>query len=117
MIQKRSIPVAIILTIVTCGIYGIYWFIVMTDDAVKASNGKEYQTSGGVAFLLNLVTCGIYSLYWYFKMGKAVASAKADRNLPADDNSVLYLVLGLFGLGIISYCLIQSELNNMAQGE
>lgn len=117
MINQRSIAVSIILTIVTWGIYGIYWFVVMTDDAVKASNGKEYQTSGGVAFLLSIVTCGIYSLYWYFKMGKAIAAAKADRNMPASDNSVLYLVLGLLGLGIISYCLIQSDLNSIAKSE
>ena len=89
----------------------------MTDDAVKASNGKEYQTSGGVAFLLNIVTCGIYSLYWYYKMGKAVEAAKAERNMPSGDNSVLYLVLGVLGLGIISYCLIQSDLNNIAKSE
>lgn len=117
MLKERSIVVSIILTIVTCGIYGIYWFIVMTDDAVKANDGKEYQTSGGVAFLLSIVTCGIYSLYWYYKMGKAISVAKADRNMPAGDNSVLYLVLGIFGFGIISYCLIQSDLNNIAKSE
>lgn len=114
MIKNRSIAVSIILTIITCGIYGIYWFIVMTDDAVKANNGKEYQTSGGVAFLLSLVTFGIYTYYWYFKMGKAVHSAQVDRGIATSDNSVLYLILGIFGFGIISYCLIQSELNKLA---
>ena len=25
MLQKRSIPLCIVLTIITCGIYGLYW--------------------------------------------------------------------------------------------
>ena len=51
-INKRNLAVSIIFTIVTCGIYGIYWFNVMTDDTKNVSdiNGA----SGGVAFLLNL---------------------------------------------------------------
>ena len=30
------------------------------------------------------------------------------------DNSVIYLLLGLFGLGIVNYCLIQNDLNKFA---
>lgn len=61
MIQKRNIAVCIILSIVTCGIYGIYWFICLNNDTNTASN--TFGTSGGVAFLLTLVTCGIYGIY------------------------------------------------------
>ena len=55
----------------TCGIYGIYWFIVLTDDARLAS-GDQQAPSGGIAFLLTLVTCGIYGIYWAYKMGKTL---------------------------------------------
>lgn len=33
VIPKRELVLTIILSIVTCGLYGIYWFIVMTDDS------------------------------------------------------------------------------------
>ena len=33
---------------------------------------------------------------------------------PIENNSVLYLVLSLFGLGIVNYCLIQSDLNKLS---
>lgn len=65
-INKRNLAVSIILTIVTCGIYGIYWFIVMTDDTKNVS-GDINGASGGVAFLLTLVTCNIYGYYWAYK--------------------------------------------------
>ena len=55
MIQQRNIAVCIILSIVTCGIYGIYWFIVLSNDTNTVSNA-ENATSGGVAFVLSLFT-------------------------------------------------------------
>lgn len=35
----------------------------------------------------------------------------------ASDNSVLYLILAVLGLGIVNYCLIQSDLNDFATVE
>ena len=61
MIQRRSIAMCIVLSLVTCGIYGIYWFICLTNDCNAVSNDPD-GTSGGVAFLLTLITCGIYGL-------------------------------------------------------
>ena len=109
-IKERNIAVCILLTIVTCGIYGIFWFISLTDDMRVASG--DNSLSGGTAFLLTLLTCGIYGYFWAYKMGKAGALAKANRGIPGDDNSILYLVLQFFGLGIVNYCIIQNELNS-----
>lgn len=111
---QRNIAVAIILSIVTCGIYGIYWLIKMADELNEAS-GHYDGTSGGMVFLLSLVTCGIYQLYWYYKAGEYANEAKARRNLYCDSSSgIIYLLLGLFGFGIVSYALIQNELNKIA---
>lgn len=107
MVQNRNIAVCIILTIITCGIYGIVWFIQMTDDAATASG--DNSMSGGMTFLLCILTCGIYRIYWAYKMGKLLNQAKG-----GNDNSTLYLLLEIFGLSIINYCLIQSELNSLA---
>ena len=40
-INKRNLAVSIILSIVTCGIYGIYWFVVLTDDAKNVSGDVQ----------------------------------------------------------------------------
>ena len=113
MITKRSIGVAILLSIVTCGIYGIYWMVVVTDDTNKAINDPN-GTSGGIAVLLSIVTCGIYGIYWNYKMGKKLYSAGKIYGKDISDNSVLYIVLAIFGLGIVNYCLMQSDLNRFA---
>ena len=112
-IPERNIVVAIILSLVTCGIYSIYWFIVMTDD-VNRANQDPNATSGGMAFLFTLITCGIYGIYWYYKMGKSLYEAGQKSGIQINDNSILYLILGLFGFGIVSYALIQADLNKFA---
>ena len=112
MIQKRSIGTCVVLSIITCGIYGIFWFISITDD-MRAVSG-DTRLSGGTCFLLTLVTCGIYGFYWAYLMGKASMQAKAKYNMPVEDNSILYLILQLFGLGIVNYCLMQNDLNAFA---
>ena len=108
--KKRDVVVSIILSVVTCGIYGIIWFISLNDDAKQLAEDHD-APSGGIAFLLGLVTCGIYMIYWNYKMGKRVYEIQLKNNVPATDNSVLYLVLALFGLSIVNYVLIQNELN------
>jgi len=110
-IKRRDIAVSIILSLVTCGIYGIYWFITLTDDMGKLSN--DTRLKGGICFLLTLVTCGIYGFYWAYMMGKAAYTIKSQRNLPASDSSVVYLILQIFGLGIIVYALAQNEINDV----
>ncbi|HHX62401.1 MAG TPA: DUF4234 domain-containing protein [Epulopiscium sp.] len=107
--EKRSVGLSLLFAILTCGLYTIYWFIKITDEA-NALSGEE-GTSGGVSFLLVLVTCGIYTLFWNYKMGKAIHKAQYKAGVAATDNSVLYLVLSIFGLGIIPYCIIQSDIN------
>ncbi len=112
MIQQRNIAVCIILSLVTCGIYNIYWFICLTNDANTASG--TFATSGGTAFLLTLITCNIYGLYWAYKQGEKIDEAKRQRGIPSDSSGGLYLVLQLFGLGIVANALMQNELNNLA---
>ena len=113
-IQERNIALCILLTIVTCGIYGIYWMICMVNDLNTAADCPG-DTSGGIVFLLGLVTCNIYTLYWLYKAGEKVSYIKQKSGQPGDSSAgILYLLLSFFGLSIVSYCLIQNELNQVA---
>lgn len=116
MIQQRNIALCVVLSIVTCGIYGLYWFIKLTDETnmVAPPNpaGKPY-TSGGIALLLMIVTCDIYGIYWAYKQGEKLDGAKAARGLPTSSQAVVYLILQLF-MPIIGWAMMQSQLNEMA---
>ena len=113
MIKERNIVVSILLSIITCGIYGIYWFITLTDDVSRANEDPEF--TGIKAFLFTILTCGIYGIYWNYKIGKEIYEANQKRGITAKDNSVMFLILSIFGLSIITYCLVQDELNTIAR--
>ena len=113
MIEKRSLPLCIVLTIVTCGIYGLIWFVWLNDDTNEVSN-EQQPTSGGIALLLDIVTCGIYGIYWSYKQGEKLDNANMMRGLPKSDRSILYLILSIVGLSIVSWALMQDELNTIA---
>ena len=106
-IAPRNIAVSIILSLVTCGLYSIYWFIKMNDE-VNALANDTTAPSGGIAFLLSLITCGIYGMFWSYKMGEKCDKIK---NINGGNSAVLYLILTFVGLGIVTYCLIQDSIN------
>ena len=108
-IVERSIPLYIILTIITCGLFGIYWLIVMADDMNALANDGD-TTSGAVVFLLTLITCGIYGWYWVYKQGQRVDQL----NNAQANTGVIYIILNVVGLSIVTYALIQNELNKRA---
>lgn len=113
MIERRNIAVCIVLTLVTCGIYGIYWIVCLTND-VNTVSGDVNGTSGGMVVLLTIVTCGIYGIYWAYKQGENLDFTKNNRGIPSSNSGVLYLILQIFGFGIIAYALMQNELNKLA---
>ena len=106
-LAPRNIALCIVFSIITFGIYSIYWFIKLTDEMNQAS-GDVKATSGGLAFVFTLITFGIYGIYWAYKMGEKTERIRQD----GSSTSVLYLVLSLIGFSIIVYALAQSTLNN-----
>ena len=113
-VKNRNIALCVVLSIITCGIYGIYWLVCLVDD-LNVASGRTGDTSGGMVFLLSLITCGIYGIYWMYIAGEKVAYIKQRNTGEIDSSSsVLYLILGIVGFGIVAYALIQSELNKVA---
>ncbi|MGN0485526.1 MAG: DUF4234 domain-containing protein [Lachnospiraceae bacterium] len=112
-IKKRNVAVAIILSIVTCGIYAIYWQVCLVNDVNKVKE-DESAKSGIVVFLLSIVTCSIYWLYWVFKTGESIDSAKTANGTPTSSRGLVYLLLSIFGLGIVAMAILQSDLNSLA---
>ncbi len=111
MIQQRNIAVCIILSIVTCGIYGLYWLACLTNDTNTAADTEG--TSGGMTVLLTIITCNIYGLYWAYKQGEKIDIAKQKRGIPSSNSGVLYLVLCLL-IPVVAWALMQNELNTFA---
>ena len=109
--KKRNIALCVIFSIVTLGIYGLYWFVQITND-VNELAGPEKKTSGGAALLPTIVTCGIYGIYWACKMGGVLDKAQTDRGMPAQNRAVVYLILELV-IAPVGWILMQNTINSM----
>lgn len=113
-VTNRNIVMSIVFSLITCGVYGFYWICTMTDDANLVS-GETNDTSGAMVILFSLITCGIYLFYWNYKMGKKLYEAGVKNGVSSiSDNSIVYLLLSIFGCSIVSYCLIQNDLNKFS---
>lgn len=113
-IPERNIVTCIILSIVTCGLYIYYWLFCLNED-VNTITGNRNGTTGGMVILLSIITCGIYLYYWFYKQGDAIDNLKVQRGRSAGSLGILYFILTFFGLGIVSYALMQNELNTLAK--
>lgn len=107
---KRNIPLYIILSIVTCGLFSLYWQAQLANDTnilMEDHNGF----SGGVVVLLSIITCGLYGLYWLYITGSKIDSKKSESGYGSNGLAIIAVILGLFGLGIVAYAILQNELN------
>ena len=106
-IKERNIVTCIVLSLITCGIYGIYWVIMLAREAVSV---KDPADSG----ILEIVLMLFLPFLGIFLCEKKFAEGCAEKGVAHSDNSILYLILGLVGLGIVSMCMLQNDLNKVA---
>ena len=110
MLEKRSVIAVILFSILTCGIYMVYWTYV-TCTAMQQQGGKTGIPPIATTLLMLFVT----------PVGGALLGMDADDNLnaiktkhgmPTTDNKVLWIVLGVL-FPIVTVALIQYEINTM----
>lgn len=106
-IKQRNIVTAILLTLVTCGIYGIYWIICLTREAVSVKDSAD-------SAVLEIVLMLFFPPIGMFLTEKKFAEGCQAQGITHKDNSVLYLVLSFIGLGIVPLIMLQSDLNKLA---
>ena len=117
----RSLPMWIILSIVTCGIYSWFFLYELARDMnVMCQNDGE--TTPGLAqfILLSIVTCGFYAYWWYYKIGNRMQTNAPRYGLQFQENSTTILMwqivsVLLCGLGpIFAMNIIIKNTNAMA---
>lgn len=100
----RNIIVYILLSIITCGIYGLFFLHSWIQDVNTACKGDGDDTPGLLMFyLLTIVTCGIYSYVWYYKLANRLSNNATRYGLRFTDTGgsiLLWMILGSFLCGI-----------------
>ena len=110
--MKRSIPMAIIFSIITCGIYAYYWLYQLMSSLYHLTGRRN---TAGMDLVLSLVTCGIYLIYLGYKIGKLESEAYDIYKLRQKDDAILYLILNIFSLALVTYAIVQSNINHLVE--
>ena len=100
----------LILTIVTCGIYNLYWMYAARSEFQRISGYPDINP--GLELLLNIL-CFPFFFYWIYKFSSDIARYQADTGRYVNDTGLINLLLAIFGFGIVSEIIIQSQLNEL----
>jgi hypothetical protein len=117
VIVRRDVVVTVLLMLVTCGLYWLYWNYQTTNE-LKALTGKE-DINPGLELLLSLVTCGLFGVYTEYRNAQLITEQMRARGRPHEDKSTLILILNLaayfVGLTwVVASAFLQQELNALA---
>ena len=107
-----SIVKDIILSLITCGIYYLFW----QERQMKAVNYllDEDKYSFIKWFLFTIITCGIYHIYYEYIFGQSIMEAQRRLDRPVSANLHLLSVgLAIFGLNIVADAIQQDEINKL----
>lgn len=111
MLTRREIVTVILLSIVTCGIYSIYWTYV-TMEALDRE-GQSSNMPVIAQFLLALFLGSVGYLLFGMNANANLNAIRARRGYPQKDDQVLYMILG-FVIPIVLVCMVQDEINKLA---
>ena len=115
--DNRSFWVYFLLSIVTCGLYSIYFWYVYVEDLNTIFYGDgEDSPNYIIVLLLSWVTCGIYGVYWRYKQANRMYRESYDRyGVMIEENGsaiLLWTLLGYLtgGIGqlVADYFMIQN---------
>jgi hypothetical protein len=106
----RSIVTDIILTIITCGIYGLYWQYKQMETLNNWLRREDFNF--WIWLILSIITCGIFALYYEYKMARGIIEIQEQNSLRiSSELPLICVLLAVFSLGIVSLAIQQSEIN------
>ena len=109
---SASIPLYLILTLVSLGVFNLYWNYKQMQACNDLLDRDEF--SWLVWILLTILTCGIYHLYYQYKMGAAINEIQVIQGMPVTEGlPVLSVVAAFLGFGVLADCIHQFEINRI----
>ena len=107
-----NIPLYLVLTILTCGIFNLYWNYRQMESCNALLDRREFRF--WIWLLLTILTCGIYHIFYQYKMGAAIVEIQHSMNRDLFDKlPLLSVIVTILGLSIVVDCIHQNELNKI----
>lgn len=110
MFTNRSVVVVIVLTIVTCGLYSLYWYWKTMNEMYNAGGRSLGNLSPAIQFVLMFLYVG--GVVFAINADDNINAVKQQRGLTAADNKIIYILLAvIFPIALLA--LVQNEMNQL----
>ena len=107
-----SIALYLILTLITCGLFNLYWNYKQMEGCNYLLNRQEFKFVYWLLF--SILTCGLYHIFYQYKMGSAIIEIQQNTNKAVFDSlPILSCLVTVFGLSIVVDCIHQYEINKI----
>lgn len=114
----RSPALILLLTLVTCGLYLIYWYYQVYEEMQQLHGLSPTGNDFFVDLLIVIITCGIWGIYVDFAISEKLNIIQKKYNLPHNDTTTTAILLDLAGFivgltNIITSMIHQDQLNTI----
>jgi hypothetical protein len=107
--EERDIVLTLILTVITCGLWGLVVQYKMGEE-LNAHDGKG-QINAALDLVLMVLTCGLWGIYVMYKYPKLFHEITIDEEMAPVELMVPCILLSIFGLHFVALLILQYELN------
>jgi hypothetical protein len=107
-----SIPLYLILTLITCGLFNLYWNFKQMEACNLLLDREEFKFVFWLLF--SILTCGLYHIFYQYKMGAAIVEIQQNKSKAVFESlPILSCLVTVFGLSIVVDCIHQHEINKI----
>src|SRR6185295_6132018 len=107
--ERREVIVTLVLMFLTCGVYGLVLLYKMGSE-INGHLGRN-ELNPGMDLLLIFLTSGFWSWYIMYRYPKALQDLIMAEGGPTTDLVLPCMLFAIFGMGLVSFLILQGELN------
>ena len=95
IVFERSPVAVLLLSVVTCGLYLIYWYWNLYEDFYSLMGQTPTGNEFALDLILALLTLGIWGIYMDYRISIALNALQEERNMPVRQTEIPVLILDL----------------------
>ncbi len=107
-----NIAVYLLLSLITCFIFAVYWNYVKMEAINAMLKRQELKFSHWLIF--SFLTCGIFHIFYQYKMGAAIVEIQKSKGKDVFESlPVVSIFTTILALSIVTDCVHQHEINKL----
>ncbi len=119
LIERRDPVLVLVLSLVTCGLYLIYWYGKIYDELMELDGRTPTGNSFPLDFFLFIVTCGLWGIYADYRISEQLSELGARRGKKVNNSALIVVVLDVVAYftgyltNVVSSAIHQDILNKL----